>query len=87
MKKIEENARCSIDGCSCNDDSMIITLKMQIIFLTEQIDGFIHKPYFCMKSINLCKKHLDIALSGKQIFATGFREHNRYFFKEGEQNG
>lgn len=54
--------------------------KMQVIFTTEQDEGRATKPYFSFGELDLCKKCLEEALTGKYIHAEGAMGFNKYYF-------
>ena len=56
-------------------------LSTHVIFETEQNEGRASKPYFSSAKIDICNFCKDVALSGKQIFASGAMGYNKFYFK------
>lgn len=55
---------------------------MQIIFVTEQTEGYPSKPYFDRDTLALCPECLERASKGNYIFGAGAQGHNDYYFKD-----
>lgn len=80
MKEIIENIYCDICHEKATEHKNI-----QIIFNTNQTDGYPCKPYIDDSHnwpLDLCDKCLKKILDGKYVFATGAQGYNTYYFKE-----
>ena len=77
MKETIVKYKCDI----CGSENAVRTHKLSVIFTTEQTEGRSSPFYFSITDIDLCYVHLQKALSGEQIFASGAMGCNRYWFK------
>ena len=75
MKK--EIIYCDVCG---KENPKYTDVKMQIIFTTEQNEGYSTKSYFNTKVLDLCEECYNKALRGQYIFAAGAMGHNNYSF-------
>ena len=57
------------------------TLKIQVIFTTEQTEGRPCDPYLTDKNLDLCEMCLKAVLKGNYIFGSGAQGYNAYYFK------
>ncbi len=56
------------------------SVKLLVIFTTEQTEGRNCKNYLSMIDIDLCEECLGRVLKGNYIFAHGAQGHNTYYF-------
>jgi len=56
---------------------------MQIIFVTEQTEGYPSKPYFQLKTLDICDACKNKALEGHYLFGAGAQGYNDYYFAKG----
>ena len=82
MKKIIEEIYCDICHEKANNHK-----KIQVIFITEQTEGYKCEPYIDEDHnylLDLCDKCLKRILDGNYVFASGAQGYNDYYFKKGE---
>lgn len=73
------------DVCKEKVCTTVDSIKMQIVFTTEQTEGRSTKPYFSSHNLDLCEKCLNKALTGNYIFGHGAQGHNTYYFLKGDK--
>lgn len=76
----EEIFRC--DVCKSPIQKATKT-DMQIIFVTEQTEGYPSKPYFQLKTLDICDACKNKALEGRYLFGAGAQGYNDYYFAKG----
>ena len=81
MKEVIENVYCDICHERANNHK-----KIQVIFTTNQTDGYKCEPYIDegTRPLDLCDKCLKRILDGNYVFASGAQGYNNYYFKKGE---
>ena len=75
MKK--EITYCDI----CGKEKTIDTKQIQVIFTTNQTDGYPVDPYFSTEKIDICADCQALRLKGNHIYGSGAQGYNRYEFK------
>jgi hypothetical protein len=78
-----ETFTCDIKDCKRK--AIEKDVRMQIIFTTEQTEGYPTKHHFSMEKIDLCEECYAHALKGNYIFGSGAQGYNKYWFKNTEQ--
>lgn len=56
--------------------------KMQVIFVTEQTEGYPSKPYFTLMNMHICPSCISKCLEGNYLFAKGAQGYNDFYFKD-----
>lgn len=71
--------KCDIKDCGKENSK---TVRLQVIFTSNQTDGSSCPPYLEAVNIDLCDQCLSRVLKGEYIFAYGGQGFNTYYFKE-----
>lgn len=61
-------------------------IKTSVIFRTEQTEGRSVNPYLQIQELDICDDCLSTMMDGKQIYADGAQGHNKYYFKQEEDD-
>ena len=68
----------------CQDritDIKLLRRKIQVIFTTEQTEGYSCEPHLCDETLDICKDCFEKVLHGNYIFGSGGMGYNKYAFK------
>ena len=68
---------CDIDLITSEDKKEI---TMQVIWVTEQTEGYPSPRYFGLENLHVCKGCKAKALEGNYIFAKGAQDDNDFYF-------
>jgi hypothetical protein len=71
----------SCDIKDCNSEKEVKTVKIQVIFTTEQTEGRSCAPYLSEERFDMCQECENKLLKGNYIFADGAQGYNTYYFK------
>ncbi len=71
---------CDIE--KCNNDFLVETKDIQVIFTTDQTEGRSCTPYLSNEKVDICVDCLIKVLEGNYIWANGAQGHNTYYFKK-----
>lgn len=82
MKHTKIDITCDIEKCG-NYLLKQTETKIQVIFTTNQTDGYPSQPYLNdTNRLDMCDQCMDHVLKGNYIFAHGAQGFNTYYFKE-----
>jgi len=70
------------DVCKSKSVATEDGIEIQVIFETNQTDGYPSKPYLSRQKLDLCAACLKEVYSGHYIFAHGAQGYNSYYFRE-----
>lgn len=77
--------RCDICGASSTYDSRFKDdIRVDVIFVTEQTEGYPSDPYLSTEKLDICCDCYGNVLEGNYIFGKGAQGCNTYFFKRND---
>lgn len=69
---------CDVCGHDNDQDNPVSTVKIPVVFETEQTEGRPTKPYISHETIDLCKQCVSRVIEQFPLRATGCQGHNSY---------
>lgn len=74
---------CDVCGVSNAKGLVMESIKISVIFTTEQTEGRPIDPHLSIEKVDLCQGCLDKILQGNMLFGSGAQGNNTYQFKFG----
>ena len=73
-----KNVIVTCDLCEAKIPAQSKKIQIQMVFTTEQTEGWPTKPYLDFVSIYCCNDCLDKIIEDQPVLASGAQGHNRY---------